>query len=144
MQFERFRDLVEAYGAGEGRWPESLRGAMREFARTNANAARCLEEARALDALLAAYEVPAVDLCARVLERVPASMAERLMAWLVPVEPRNWWRPALAGAVPVVFGLALGVNGLSEAFYAHGAHDWELEERALLAGLSLEVWYEYE
>ena len=71
-RFERFRALVESYGANPERWPEEEREAMREVA-ASGEARAWLNEQRRVDAWLddAPDLAPSADLLRRVAE-IPA------------------------------------------------------------------------
>ncbi len=142
MEPERFRELLDAYGAEPDHWPPAERSAMEHFARDRGHAAPWLAEAQRLDQHLARYQVSAPDLSARILKGIESSLPERFLAWLLPSNPVNWWRPAFAGAMPLVLGVALSLSGIDYGFSEPETYSWELEERALLAAPSLEAWYE--
>lgn len=57
MTPERFRQIVEAYGATPQRWPEGERTAAEAFARTNPAAQTMLAREASLDSMLGAYRV---------------------------------------------------------------------------------------
>ena len=137
MDTERIRELLDAYGADERRWPAEDRAA---HGRIATEEAAWLAEARALDDALASYEVPPLDLAQRVLDALPVPLLDRVLTWLVPHEARHLWRPALAAALPMVLGIAIGIagpDGMSEY------EAWAAAERDLLAaGAEEGTWYE--
>lgn len=57
MTPERFRQIVEAYGATPQRWPEGERTAAEAFARTNPETQAMLAREASLDSMLGAYRV---------------------------------------------------------------------------------------
>jgi hypothetical protein len=103
---------------------------MELFARDHEEARRWLAEARALDKALDTVSVEPVDLTARILDALPRSCFDALMAWLLPDAPAMWWRPAVAAALPLLLGVAIGLGD------AGVAQDWTAQERALLVPVS--------
>lgn len=59
MTPERFRQIVEAYGASPRRWPETERAAAEAFVRDNSEAMTVLAHEAELDRLLGAYRIAA-------------------------------------------------------------------------------------
>ena len=126
MTEERFRILIEAYGAAPARWPEAERLAAARFAATDPAAHAILEEALKLDGLMAALPTPdmPLSLVDKVLESAavetlvaaaaapkPAQAPEgfwRSVRALWPLAPR--WAPmgVLAGAAAL--GMVVGLN----------------------------------
>ncbi|MEO1078603.1 MAG: hypothetical protein AAFY29_03540 [Pseudomonadota bacterium] len=133
MPIEEFRGLLDVYGGDVQRWPETKRAEMEAMIASNADALSYLTEARALDAALDAFDVPAVDLSQRVLDALPMSPVEKLLAWLLPPAPQQWWRPAMAAMMPVFLGVMIGFGGS-----AGETTDWDAQEQALLGGISAE------
>lgn len=141
MEPERFRELLDAYGGEEQRWPAEHRQAMQAFYSGDSGARADVQRARELDLLLDSYRVNAPDLTQRIIDRVAPTGLGRFFAWLQPTVPAQWWRPATAFALPLLLGVALGLSdgydGVSSA-----AIDWELQEQALLRVANEEAWYE--
>jgi hypothetical protein len=109
MNIERFKALVEAYGANPVRWPEAERDAAIAFATITPDAQRALDEAAALDRLLdAAGTVPAT----RALEeRVLATYGKRgSFAHCIRIagESPTQWVPGAAIACSLLLGLLVG------------------------------------
>lgn len=145
MTRERFKMIVEAYGADPRRWPEAERDAALKLAESDADARAMLDEAGALDrAINLADTAPvAPELQARVLAsfstRKPADAwaLTRLTAWL-PRRPQ--WIPLAAFAASLLLGLGAGalmpmLAGLDEppgeaALLALGDLDNALDEEA--------------
>jgi hypothetical protein len=79
MNIDRFREIVEAYGADPGHWPASERAAASEFSQSNATAQALLAEAAELDLKIATSESPAASfelsqtILAQGLERIVVS-----------------------------------------------------------------------
>jgi len=105
MNIERFRTLVEAYGANPARWPEAERVAALLFAEQSPEARDALQEAAAFDSLLDMAETQAATraLEDRILARFAERPAERRTSWLT-----LRWIPAAAVACSLALGLAVG------------------------------------
>ncbi len=103
MDRTRFEQLLEAYGADFGRWPEAERAEAAVFAAAHGDdLAQALAEARAMDALLkpSAEDAPDVELLTRrILKGAPLQTArfDRRAAW------------ALAACA--IFGVLIGYGG---------------------------------
>jgi hypothetical protein len=105
MNIERFRILVEAYGANPARWPEAERVAALLFAEQSAEARDALQEAAAFDTLLDMAETQAAS---RALEdRILTTFAERPAVQRAPWFTLRWI-PAAAVACSLALGLAVG------------------------------------
>jgi hypothetical protein len=130
MNIERFRSLLEAYGANPARWPEAERVAALLFAEQSAEARDALQEAAAFDRLLDMTETQAAT---RALEdRILATFAERPAGQRTP-----WfilgWIPATAAVCSLALGLAVGAalpglagvsdNAVDPALIALGGDD---------------------
>jgi hypothetical protein len=105
MNIERFRTMVEAYGANPARWPEADRVAALLFAEQSAEARAALQEAAAFDSLLDMAETQAATQALE--DRILATFVER------GAEGRaSWftlrWIPAAAIACSLALGLAVG------------------------------------
>lgn len=105
MNIERFRILVEAYGADPARWPEAERVAALLFAEQSAEARAALQEAAAFDRVLDAAETQAAtrDLEDRILATFPARTVKERTPWFAPRRI-----PAAAVACSLALGLAVG------------------------------------
>jgi hypothetical protein len=120
MTSARFAQLVDAYGAELGRWPEAERMAAHDFARTNPEAAALLAEAGAIDALLAQATITVPDgLKSRVLAQCAMPQYD---SWRLTVMPKIkgafdalWpgsavWKPASVFASALVMGVVLAFS----------------------------------
>lgn len=136
MDTERFRTLIDAYGADARRWPDAERPAMRAFVAARPEAEAWLREAKELDDWLDGDTVTPRDLSRQVLGALPRPVAERLIAWLLPSAPGHWWRPAVAAVLPVLFGVWIGMA------MPGTTTDWAEEERALLSAAPGGTWYD--
>lgn len=141
MSPERLEELLETYGAREERWPQDQRSEMRACLNEFPKIQRQLFEARDLDLMLDSYSPVDVDLQQRILEALPVSMLDRLLNWLLPEVPGLWWRPAMAAALPLVLGLAIGMES-QNLTSTEVMTDWEEQERGLLLPLTGAHWYE--
>jgi hypothetical protein len=143
MDPERLEQLLDSYGADERRWPAELRATMLEALDTNPGARQQRQAARDLDLLLDSYQPAVADLSLRILDAMPQTPFERLLAWLLPEAPGMWWRPALAGALPFVMGLAIGFSDPYALDPTGAGNDgWEAQERALMTPATMGLWYE--
>ncbi|MDZ4866076.1 MAG: hypothetical protein SGI91_02035 [Alphaproteobacteria bacterium] len=105
MNIQRFKTLVEAYGANPARWPEAERVAALLFAEQSAEARDMLQEAAAFDRLLDTAEThPATrTLEDRILATFPERTAKQRAPWFT-----MRWIPAAAVACSLALGLAVG------------------------------------
>jgi hypothetical protein len=143
MKRERFLQLLEAYGGRESAWPAEERAAMQALIDADDEARRHWLCARELDLVLDSYQPPLPDLSERILAALPRpGPLERLLVWLFPGGSASVLRPALAGALPLLLGIAVGLN------LPPGASDtqvgsWEAQERFLMTATEPDAnWYE--
>ncbi|MCB1647500.1 MAG: hypothetical protein KDI36_18705 [Pseudomonadales bacterium] len=114
MDPDRFRTIVEAFGADPERWPEAERTAAQAFLASSPQAQQLLAAEQDLDALLDTVPAPAIaDQSAGILARLPVAepaLIERLTDWLIPerMSFATFFRPALAAALPLLAGIYLG------------------------------------
>lgn len=139
MQADRVRQLLDAYGADPGRWPEDQRAAMQAALARDPGLEAVRREAAELDRLLDGCVVGGLDMTGRILAAIPETRLERLLGWLLPAEPTLWWRPAMAAALPLVLGVVIGVSDIP---LAGATYDWSTQEQALLGDAATESWYE--
>lgn len=139
MQADQLSGLLDVYGADPARWPEEQRAAMHEALAAYPESSAQRSEAADLDRWLASYRVAPFDLSDRILDAIPETRFERLLRWLLPAEPGLWWRPAVAAAMPLVLGVAIG---LGETSTSGTAPDWTAQEQALLGLAAGDDWYE--
>ena len=117
---ERFKALLEAYGADIARWPGAERLAAHAYAETAAEAGALLAEARRIDALLAAVPAPQPSpaLEAAILAQIRDAKQARkagpgvaLTGLLQTLWPRAAvWKPASVFASALVLGALIGVD----------------------------------
>ena len=121
MTIERVLELIEAFGAEPGGWPEEDRAAASALIEAEPSAfAEALSEARALDAILLreALPEPSDDLTAAILASAPVAAPERksvLDGLSSLLFPRGVRWPAGAALASLVMGLVGG--------YAYAAGD---------------------
>jgi hypothetical protein len=128
MTPERFRALLDAYGADPRRWPEAERDAARAFAATDAAALRVGRDAAAmLDRGLDAHEVAGAD--AALIERIVAMGPSTIRApRAAPARPRQWLWPRAGWALTGLAGALAGALVVSVALgerSAAAAIDWQ-------------------
>lgn len=128
MTMDRFKAIVEAYGADERRWPLGERAAALTFSAASVEAAAVLAEARALDLMLdeAPLPQPSIELTSRILEQAPRAaaaplvgaatrpptMIDRATGILNLLWPRTGMaRPAGLLAASLMVGFLVGFNG---------------------------------
>ena len=114
LTVERVLDLIEAYGAESGAWPEGERGAAQAVIEAQPEAfAAALSDAQALDAALARETIPepASDLAAAILKHAPTASATRAsgLGWLKGIVfPQGTRWPASAALASLAMGIAGG------------------------------------
>lgn len=143
MPLDRFRALLDAYGAVPERWPEEERAAATALLADSGDARTLRREAAPFDDALDLVEAPAPspDLARRVEELVyerPATAAQRFVtkpsltrrlgAWRVA------WRPAFLAASGAL-GLAVGIAAAQPPQTTSTAFD-TVELSALAGGLA--------
>jgi hypothetical protein len=108
MTNDRFKELLDAYGADPARWPQSEREAALAFAKSSDEARRLLDEAAALDRLIDLADTAAVTpaLQARILAAFPQPRRAGVIASLMPGRPT--WIPITALAASLLLGLGVG------------------------------------
>jgi hypothetical protein len=139
MNIEDFEALLDRFGSVEDDWPVQQREAMTSLLERDDNARSALQAARDLDLALASFQPAIPDLSQRIMEAIPPSLPERLLAWLFPGGGASVLRPVLASALPQICGAVLG---LSLPLPDDEMSTWELQERSLVAPLESEIWYE--
>jgi len=107
MTFERFKELLDAFGADFKRWPETERAAASALIAREPAARAALAEARRLDALLDLYAPPANRAAETrlrtALDAVPAGATVTVRA------ARLSWPRAAALAATLLLGVATGM-----------------------------------
>lgn len=109
MHLDRFRSLVDAYGANQARWPEAERAAAVTLAQGSAEAQALLRDAARLDEVLdlAPSVAPSTALLGAVLARQQGATGWwRALLGVMPI-----WQPAAALVLAAILGLGLGSSG---------------------------------
>jgi hypothetical protein len=113
MTMERFRAIVEAYGASPAHWPADERAAAQAFLAVHAEARARMDEEALLDRLLDAVPAtrPSVALKERLmprqLPRDSGAWLSRLIAALWPEASSPW--PAGVLAASIALGILIGI-----------------------------------
>lgn len=109
MQLERFRDLVDAYGARPTRWPEAERASAVALLQGSAEAQALLREANRLDQVL--DRAPKLEPSAALFGKVLAGRQDTAGWWRGLLGAIPVWQPAMALFLAAVLGLGLGSSG---------------------------------
>ena len=126
MELDRFRYLLEAYGADFRHWPAAERDAAEQLVATSAEAARDRLAAEQLDRLLIADEGPVSPASvARVLEGIASPPMQRIEAGRAVAATRfGWsWAPTTLLAGMAVLGFLAGIIELEIEMPAGRAAD---------------------
>ncbi len=118
MGLDRFRELLDAYGAEPGRWPANERGPAEVLLTRDAEAARLRKQAAAIDALLdrAMLAPPVID-----AERLIADITAepQRTAEIVTLRPARrpsaggFWLKVASLAAAAAIGFLVGVSQLT-------------------------------
>jgi hypothetical protein len=118
MGLDRFRELLDAYGAEPGRWPANERGPAEVLLTRDAEAARLRKQAASIDALLdrAMLAPPVID-----AERLIASITAepQRTAEIVTLRPARrpsaggFWLKVASLAAAAAIGFLVGVTQLT-------------------------------
>lgn len=114
MTVFEFEKLVTAYGAKNALWPEPYRGAMRDLADRDRDAAAILARAARLDNLLDAIPSaistnPSDDLHSRIMGDMQTALASEVVSFPTPATPssRTIWAGATALAACFIGGIIM-------------------------------------
>jgi len=110
MDADRFGDLLDLHGSDPRAWPAAEREAALRLLDASAEARALLEEARLLDAALAAPPGPpaSAELRARILAAAPPVAAPAGGAAVLPFRPARRWIPVGSSALALAASLVLG------------------------------------
>jgi hypothetical protein len=119
MNIKRFSNLVEAYGGNAKRWPIEERAQALQLLEKSLEARRLQEAALRLDILL--DSVPAAPASATLKKHILAqtdrvtSHTQDAWHWLIQwlfgtTRREHFLRPALALMLPLLLGIAIGLN----------------------------------
>lgn len=134
MNIERFQQILDAYGSREDNWPREERQAAQLLLQSNTECVSLLRRYHSVDDYLDEY-VPRVPSALRqeILQRLPGSIIDTIVNWLIPDVRSDFWRPVIAGSLPLVMGVMLGTSTLGDLLDSTAVDDnWE-EEIYLLA-----------
>ena len=131
LDLDRFRTIVDAYGADPSKWPEAERDAALSFLGSASEAAPIVEQAAQLDTML--ESVPLVEPSSE-LERMVAAIPEKSRSTSNRIEFETWrsmvslttlWKPTLAATLAIVLGIITGVATAEPMNISNGSTDWE-------------------
>ena len=115
MTLDEFTRIIDLHGSESAHWPKSLRGECESFVANNVEARMLLNQQWQVDESMAKLEVPSFPgLETRVLNQLlperNQNFFEEVLSWLIPDESfgKQFWRPAIAACIPLVFGIVLG------------------------------------
>ena len=117
MGLDRFRELMEAYGADPQRWPDTERGAAGTLLAQNAEAVTLHRHAASIDALLDSATLPAGAIDAERLIASVTAQPQRTaeIVTLRPVRKQSasgFWLKVASLAAAAVIGFLVGVTQL--------------------------------
>ncbi len=126
MTPDRFRELIDAYGAEPGRWPANERAAALAFANADVRARAMLGEAKGLDTLISGMQIkpPVIDTArivaaaARLAQEPDTSNVVAFASMRRLTRPVMVWARGAALAAATVCGFIIGMSdqgGLSDA-----------------------------
>jgi hypothetical protein len=171
MNLQRFSQIIDAYGVKMESWPFEERHQATEFLQQNNEAQDLLKTAMLLDQQLDDYSpgdinvnrltnsiITTITLQTQSdlqsdLQSEPQSKKEpknlsgfldHLLDWLLPAEPVQFWRPALAASLPLIVGGLLGMTIDTSQFDSSDYWEDELEIMAIASSTTLNEEYPYE
>ena len=115
MNTDRLQKIIDSYGANTNRWPEHERTEAIDLLNASSEASELLMQARAIDTALDSFQVEPVNqaLNSKILRHaLKENTFEKLTAWLMPDLDNvisSIWRPALAAAMSMTLGIAIGM-----------------------------------
>ena len=146
MNLQRFEQLIGAYGSNPERWPLGERQAATDFLTTSTEAQNLALIERRLDQQLDLSEPAQKDLSQlrglivsktlalrgeQFSARESILMLDKLLDWLLPAGPIQFWRPALAASLPLIVGGLLGMSIDTNQFESVDSWEDELEIMAI-------------
>ena len=167
MNLQRFNQIINAYGAKIESWPLEERHEAAEFMQRNIEARDLIKAEILLDQQLDDYSLRDIDanrltnnivttIAAQTqsdlqselrLKKEPTTLSgflDRLLDWLLPIEPIQFWRPALAASLPLIVGGLLGMTIDTSQLDSSDYWEDELEIMAIASSTSLNEEYPYE
>ncbi|HIG39968.1 MAG: hypothetical protein ABGY96_22940 [bacterium] len=171
MNLQRFSQIINAYGAKIESWPIEERHEAAEFLQRDREAQKLIKAEMLLDQQLDDYSPGDIDV-SRLTNSIVTAIVEHtqsgllselqsepqpknepttlsgfldhLLDWLLPVEPIQFWRPALAASLPLIVGGLLGMSIDTSQFDSSDYWEDELEIMAIASSTSLNEEYPYE
>jgi len=110
MKLDTFIEHLDRYGPDFEHWPIEFQAPARELVTSSTEAARAIEQAQQLSALLG--DLPGRPAPGDLARRIADLAATRRNPWdrLAHWFGGSFWRPALAASVPLALGFILGFN----------------------------------
>ena len=148
MNENRFKLLIDTYGADIRRWPEDEVAAALTFQQSSPAAKQWLAEAQQVDNLLDRIDAGVepgmlLEIQSRIetsFEQAHQTAVDRMINWLLP-DVSAWattlWRPTMAACLPLIVGISIGLSTTTDEVTLSSS-----EEIALLAisPTATEVW----
>jgi hypothetical protein len=149
---------VNAYGTKPRSWPVEERDAAETFLARNPDAQNLLKAEMALDAKLDSFFSDEVDvgrLRANIINATinskqietltnRDSLLDQILDWLLPLQPVQLWRPALAATLPLILGGLLGTSLETSQFDSGDYWEDELEIMAIASNSAIDEEFQYE
>ncbi|MFT7688541.1 MAG: hypothetical protein ACI9FB_003905 [Candidatus Azotimanducaceae bacterium] len=130
LSVQRFRIIIEAYGANSDKWPDDEKNDALLLLETNPDAKIIFDLQQKLDHQLDTTYVKGVNLerlSLGILNNLPkqesATILERLLKWLIPAETTAIWKPALAAFLPLMLGITYG----AQLSFSNAEDNWDQE-----------------
>lgn len=150
MNLERLREIIGSYGAAEDSWPPDERNAVLSLLDHSAEARALVSIEASLDTLLDAFEIPSDShaqnrLKQKILTEIAPNVVERIIDWLTPEMEAlrsSFWRPTLAAALPLLVGIAIGINFADDTAVFESFTESETFYLLAITGDSNGGWYE--
>jgi hypothetical protein len=131
LDIERFRTIVDAYGADPSKWPEAEREAALLLLASSSEAVAIVDQAAQLDRVL--NQAPMVQPSPE-LERIVSSIPERSLS--MPTRPglderrtvfpfATLWKSAVAATFAVILGFITGAATVEPLDMSNSSTDWE-------------------
>jgi len=146
----RLREIIDSYGACEKNWPSDERVAVLALLDESADARALVSAETAFDTLLDTFEV-SDDLIAqdhlkrKILANVKQGLVGRIIEWLTPElesMPSSFWRPAVAATIPLILGIAIGINTVEDVSAVDDFSESETLYLLAISGENNGGWYD--
>ena len=142
MNIERFAQIVAAYGVSSKAWPEEERDDAIRFLESSIRAQFLFKDQQKLDQRLDAYlseDIHLDKLRNKILlsatglsDQGKSGFIDGILEWLLPDNPADFWRPALAATLPLIVGTLLGMNIETSGLDSIESWEDELEIMAIV------------